>query len=650
MKLSVIIVNYNVRYFLEQCLYAVIKASGKIETEIFVVDNHSVDGSCAMVKEKFPNVTLIDNQQNVGFAKANNQAIRISKGEYVLLLNPDTVVEEDTFTQVIGFMDSHPDAGGLGVKMIDGKGNFLPESKRGLPTPSVAFYKIFGLSKLFPSSKTFNKYHLGFLNKDEIHEIEVLSGAFMLLRKEALNKTGLLDEEFFMYGEDIDLSYRLMLAGYKNYYYPKTTIIHYKGESTKKGSINYVRMFYNAMAIFARKHFSKGNADLFTFFITLAIWFRALLAIASRFLKNMATPLLDGVIIYAGFYIITHYWEGYKYHGDGSYPKIFTWYVVPAYIIVWLFSLYYVGGYSKHVKIKNIFKGIGFGAILVLVFYALLSETMRFSRAIILIGTVWTLFSIPTLRFVLHFTGIPFFRLHKYRKKRIILAGSVEECYRVEKLLQKSGIPFELSGFVTTNGNCRTEIFIGSIDELPEIVQIHKIDEIIFCSRDIPSANVIRSMVALSAMNVDYKIAGPESIAIIGSNSIDSSGDLYEVHFNSIAVEINRRNKRLLDIVFSIFLLAFLPIFVFIVKKPLGLIRNICQVFFGLKTWVGYIENERNKMLPSLKKSVLHPEPTDNVNEIDNALAAQLNLMYAKDYKVNIDIAIILKKLKYMGS
>ena len=649
MKLSVVIVNYNVKHFLEQCLYSVLKASENIETEIFVVDNHSVDGSCSMVKEKFPNVILIDNQQNVGFAKANNQAIRRSKGEYVLLLNPDTVVQEDTFARVIDFMEKNSEAGGLGVKMIDGKGNFLPESKRGLPTPSVAFYKIFGFSKLFPSSKTFNKYHLGYLNKDEIHEVEVLSGAFMLLRKEALNKSGLLDEDFFMYGEDIDLSYRLILAGYKNYYFPKTTIIHYKGESTKKGSVNYVRMFYRAMAIFARKHFSKGNADLFSFFITLAIWFRAFIAVVSRFLKNLATPLFDGIIIYVGFYFITQYWENYKYNGDGSYPKLFLWYLVPAYILVWLFSVYYAGGYSKHVKIKNVIKGIGVGALLVLVFYSLLSETMRFSRAIVLIGTVWIFISVPAGRFILHLTKIPMFRLHKYRKKRIVLAGSNEECKRVQTLLAKSSVPFDLAGLVSIIKNdCKNEC-IGTLDELPEIVQIHKIDEIIFCSRDIPSTNVIQSMVTLSGLNVDYKIAGPESIAIIGSNSIDTAGDLYEVHFNSIATEMNRRNKRLLDVVFSVLFLIFIPVAVFIVKKPLGLLRNIFQVLFGVKSWVGYLENERNKMLPVLKKGVICPEPAGNKSEIDKELASKINLMYAKDYKVNIDVAVIFKKIKYLG-
>ncbi|MBU1578674.1 MAG: glycosyltransferase family 2 protein, partial [Bacteroidetes bacterium] len=209
MKLSIVIVNYNVEHFLEQCLYSVRKAVKDIEAEIFVVDNNSVDGSLRMLREKFPEVVLIDNKENLGFSKANNQAIRRSEGEYVLLLNPDTVVEDDTFTKVISFMDSHPDAGGLGVKMVDGKGNFLPESKRGLPTPATAFYKIFGFASLFPRSKRFSKYHLGYLDKNQIHEVDVLAGAFMLMRKAVLDKTGLLDEAFFMYGEDIDLSYRI---------------------------------------------------------------------------------------------------------------------------------------------------------------------------------------------------------------------------------------------------------------------------------------------------------------------------------------------------------------------------------------------------------------------------------------------------------
>jgi len=219
------------------------------------VDNNSVDGSEEMVKEKFPGVCFIANKENVGFARANNQAISRSTGEFILLLNPDTVVEEDTFIKCIRFMDEHPEAGAMGVKMLDGKGNFLPESKRSFPTPTVAFYKAFGLSRLFPRSKTFARYHLGHFSENETHEVEVLSGAFMFIRKSAIDKAGLLDENFFMYGEDIDLSYRITQGGYKNYYFAESNIIHYKGESTKKSSVNYVFVFYRAMIIFAKKHF-----------------------------------------------------------------------------------------------------------------------------------------------------------------------------------------------------------------------------------------------------------------------------------------------------------------------------------------------------------------------------------------------------------
>jgi len=216
MKLSIVIVNYNVKYFLEHCLQSVYDALDGITSEVFVVDNVSSDNSVAMLRERFPEVKLICNKENVGFARANNQAIQASTGEYVLLLNPDTVVQFDTFRKSIDFMDRHPDAGGLGITMIDGSGNYLPESKRGFPSPWVAFCKAFGLTALFPKSGLFAGYYLGHLDKDKTHAVDVLAGAYMLMRREALNKTGLLDETFFMYGEDIDLSYRIVQAGYKN--------------------------------------------------------------------------------------------------------------------------------------------------------------------------------------------------------------------------------------------------------------------------------------------------------------------------------------------------------------------------------------------------------------------------------------------------
>ena len=351
MELSVIIVNYNVKHFLEQCLFSVRQALTDINGEVIIVDNNSVDGSGLMVREKFPEYIYIQNQENKGFSKANNQGIKQAKGQYILLLNPDTVVEEDTFRKCIKFMDSHPEAGAMGVKMIDGKGRFLPESKRSLPKPSVAFYKIFGLSKLFPNSRIFGRYNLGFLSQDQIHEVDILPGAFMFLRKKTLQQTGILDEDYFMYGEDIDLSYRIIQSGLKNYYYPETTIIHYKGESTKKSSLNYVALFYKAMIIFADKHFSKSNANMLSFFIRGAIYFRAAISVIKRVFGNIILPLADITAIYAGYLFMTPLWEKIKFPEGGQYPREFLHFIVPGYILIWIITNYLWGGYDRPIMI-----------------------------------------------------------------------------------------------------------------------------------------------------------------------------------------------------------------------------------------------------------------------------------------------------------
>lgn len=253
-QVSVVIVNYNVKYFVEQCLYSVQAATKGWNVDVYVVDNHSTDGSVDYLRPLFPEVNFIENKENVGFAKANNQAFRICKGEYVLMLNPDTVIGEESLRSLCYFMDEHPETGAIGLKMLNANGVFLAESKRSFPTPKVSFYKLFGFSKLFPNSPKYASYALSYLSPDEQHEVDVLSGAFMLMRHEALYNIGFLDEDFFMYGEDIDLSYRFIQAGYKNYYIPER-MLHYKGESTQKISYHFLKRFYGAMLIFYKKHY-----------------------------------------------------------------------------------------------------------------------------------------------------------------------------------------------------------------------------------------------------------------------------------------------------------------------------------------------------------------------------------------------------------
>ena len=288
MKLSVVIVNYNVKEELTFCLSSVQQALQDIEGEVFVVDNHSADGSCDVIKTLFPWVTLIENAENLGFARANNIAIKKSCGEYVLLLNPDTVVEQDTFSKMLAFMDEHDNCGGLGVKMLDAQGTFLPESKRGIPTPWVAFCKLFGLYKLFPKSEKCNRYYLSNIPQDLVAEVEILAGACMLLRKSVLDEVGLLDETYFLYGEDVDISYRILQAGYKNYYFPETSIIHLKGASTKKLEVKSVREFYRSMEIFCERHFTQYN-KLFLFFVKIGINVRMAFAMLGLFVRKLFT-------------------------------------------------------------------------------------------------------------------------------------------------------------------------------------------------------------------------------------------------------------------------------------------------------------------------------------------------------------------------
>ena len=289
LKLSVIIVNYNVKFYLEQCLLSVLKATKDIETEVFVVDNHSRDGSVDYLTARFPNIRIIAGIHNLGFSRANNIAIKQCRGEYVLLLNPDTIVGEGVMREVVDFMDCHPQAGGAGVRMLKTDGTDAMESRRGLPTPLTSLYKMVGLCARFPKSRRFGRYYMGYLPWDQLARIDIISGAFFMVRHSALNAVGLLDEDFFMYGEDVDLSYRLLKGGFENWYVP-ARILHYKGESTHKSSFRYVHVFYDAMFIFFRKHYGHLSV-LFSLPIKVAILLKATVSLfrmqASRVRRSL---------------------------------------------------------------------------------------------------------------------------------------------------------------------------------------------------------------------------------------------------------------------------------------------------------------------------------------------------------------------------
>ncbi len=635
-QLSVIIVNYNVRYFLEQSLHSVMRAIRHIDAEVWVVDNNSVDGSMEMVKTLFPAVKCIENKENLGFSKANNQAIRSSNARYVLLLNPDTVLQDNTLEKCVAFMDEHPDAGGLGVRMIDGKGKFLPESKRGLPSPAVAFYKMTGLSKLFPKSKIFGRYHLKYLDENSIHLVDVLSGAFMMLRSETLEKTGLLDEDFFMYGEDIDLSYRITQAGYRNYYFPYTTIIHYKGESTKKRSANYVKVFYNAMVLFAQKHYSQSIAGRFNVFIQMAIYLRAALALVYRAVSSALLPLLDFLLIYAGYFGITRYWEEYNKYVKGFYPDTYFALHIPVYIAVVLFCLYLSGGYDKPVSVRRIVRGAAVGALITFSAYAFLPKTFQFSRAILLLGCAWSMAAPLLLRLLYHFLKTGKTQLSEADSYRIALVAGPKESERVEGLLTRSMVKMDAITRVSPD-NSRPEGFAGSMEQIAEVVDIFKVNLVIFSAADVPSENIMEVMSRLSDRSVQFKIVPEGSQFVIGSNSKNERGELFtlDLTFTIENLEI-RRKKRIFDLAVAGILLMLFPVLVML-QQGRYLLRHWIMVATGKETWVSYAGRPNTDYLPRLKPGCLFPGMVYTNQELESAI----NLAYARDYHVYMDLQTI---------
>jgi O-antigen biosynthesis protein len=533
MKLSVIIVNYNVRSFLEQCLHSVLKGMENTEGEIIVIDNNSFDGSDSMVRNTFPQVNLIVNKENIGFAKANNIGIKASKGEFILILNPDTIIEENTLRQCLKFMEEHPKAGALGPKMIDGRGNFLPESKRGLPTPSTAFFKISGLNRLFPQSPVFNRYYLGHLPLNSTTKVDVLTGAFLFVRREVLDKTGLFDECFFMYGEDVDLSYRITLAGYENYYFPETTIIHYKGESTKRGSLNYVLVFYKAMKIFTHKHFKGQNAWWFLLLIDFAIYFRAFLSLLHRATKKIFPVVLDSIVFYAVLFLLVNFWEEWHFNNPSYFSSKMFYLVLPVYVLVWQLSLLIFKSYATPYKIMHTVKGIIAGSVIILTIYALLPENMRYSRAIPVIGTVAIMVAAMLTKYLLHFSGIKEYVLYTKNSKKIAIIGKLNESQRIQHLLSHVNIKPEQIELIYPSAIDIPEPFVYNLSKIEQLIKEKRIDEIIFCARDVASEEIIKQMKKLTPTGVAFKIATQGSNTVIGSNSSRTSGEIYTIKIDS---------------------------------------------------------------------------------------------------------------------
>lgn len=647
MKLSVIIVNYNVKYFLEHCLHSVQKAVQNIEAEIIVVDNNSSDGSVEYLKERFAEVVFMENRENLGFGRANNRGLEQCSGDYILFLNPDTIVSEDSFQKCIDVFESDPSVGAIGVRMVDGSGVFLKESKRAFPSPTNSLYKLFGLSSLFPRSAVFSEYHLGNLDEHANHEVDVLSGAFMMVRKKVLDKTGGFDKTFFMYGEDIDLSYRIQKAGYKNYYLADTTIIHFKGESTNKGSLNYVKMFYQAMAIFVKKHYGGAKRGLFVFLLQFGIWLRALLSVFSGFVRKTGLVVMDAALFLSSFWLVKALWSNFI-KTETVYPATLLWVVFSVFTIsylavAWLWGLYDKAGY----KTKNIIYAAAVAIVLLMAFYSLLPEHYRFSRGIVLAGSALGFTLALVLRLLLTSGGV----IKTSEKDTLHLVGLVvgnnKEYESVLDILKKKGEAAGIIGRVgplSADGN-----IVGNLQNLKQIQKQTQAQKIVFCTASPGYKPVIEAMETLPR-KLFYRFYDHEAGTIISSHFKNGSGaaDMEEKNLR-LNDPFQRRLKRLFDVSVSLFFLLTFPLHLFLVRKPLGFLYNIFSVLTGKNTWVGYAS--KPPRLAALKPGIIsiNGPVVRGVNAHHHKYAHRLDNWYAREYSTAIDLSRLVTFYRQLG-
>ncbi|MEM1054082.1 MAG: glycosyltransferase family 2 protein [Bacteroidota bacterium] len=677
---SVVIVTYNVREFLEQALESVQRASTGLRVETWVVDNDSADGSVEMVRQRFPDVHLIANEENVGFATANNQALRQMNGRYALVLNPDTILQEDTLRELVTFMDANPETGAAGCRILNPDGTFAPESRRAFPTPAVAFFRLTGLSRLFPDSPTIGRYNLTYLPQDEVCEVDALSGSCMMVRREAILEdgsgfkvqgspsvapvaelrtpnpelrcaAGLFDEAFFMYGEDLDWCYRIQQAGWKIQYTPSTQIVHYKGESTKKGDLRYVRLFYGAMLRFVEKHLTasgqrpagRAASLLLALGIRAGILARAGMAAAARLASAVAAPFADGALAWTALALAAVAWSlprGFSF--DPSFYAI----VLPLYTIALLLGIGGAGGYGRRaMRLRPVAIGAGVGFLAVATVTFLLPH-LAFSRATVLTGFALAAVLLGIRRLL----G----RRRRTGPRRALVVGTGAEAERLVRLAQ-GRLPLEVVGFVGERTSEASVPHVGPTRQLRDLVRLNGASEVVFAADALTNTAILAGMRDLRDLPVDLKILAQHRDRIIGKANVEDLSAPLMAAERAVAPLRSRLVRRALEVPIALTGLLLHPILRPLARRAPAESRRrrlahftakLPSVLAGRRALVGYDPSQTHPpkawgLLPGVVSilDTLEAPPTTIVD------AHRAYWAYARNQSAALDVDILLRAL-----
>jgi len=688
MDLTIIIVNYNVKEFLEQSIISIKKSCKAIQYELFIVDNASSDGSVELIRRKFPEIDLIANTENRGFAAANNQAIKQAQGDYILLINPDTIVQEDSFSVILDFFKKQPDCGMVGCKIMNPDGSLQLACRRSFPTPWVAFTKIIGLSKLLPNSKLFGRYNLTYLNPDETYEVEAISGSFMFVRREVVDDVGYLDESFFMYGEDLDWCFRIREAGWKIYYVPKTKIIHFKGESSKKSDIDLILQFYRAMKLFVEKHYHHRYLHVPQWLLMLGISLRASLTFLGKFFIWVLPGLIDFVLLNLSmiFGILI------RFHNLAHLRAYLI--VMAVYTSIWLLCLMIVGSYgrTKFSTLRTIY-GILIGLILnaSLTFFF---NQYAFSRAVVLISGTLNILLLGGWRFGLKILSwrriFPFKNLpgRTWLGRRTLIVAPVESGQRIAaKLKERLDTGYEICGVVSPETDSFNEKYrvvprLGDLKYLDAIIKQTRAQEVIFSTEKISYDQILEIIAHTKQRGIIFKLIPTSMDVIIGKASIEYIGDLPLMDIDyKLNQPINIYLKRIFDVMFSLFALAvFLPEILFLTlikrikleKKHIYTLNSqqvtisefsdanlttrqrklpyLWSVLAGKLSIVGseifeVNNNEKSNLCIELKPGLTGLYQINKRTALADIDCERYNLYYLKNYSFILDIEIIIKSI-----
>ena len=656
MDISIIIVNYNVKEFVLNLLDSLDKATKTLRSEIIIIDNASDDGSQDVIKQKYPSVRLIENKKNVGFGAANNQGMQMASGKYFVLINPDTIVREDTFTTLINFFEKHDDTGMAGCKVLNPDGSLQLPCRRGFPGPWTSFTKIVGLGKLFPKSKLFARYNLTFLDENETYEVDAISGSFMMLRREVFGITKGFDPQFFMYGEDLDLCYRTQRAGYKVFYVHETEIIHYKGESTKRSSLDETRVFYEAMHLFVKKHFS--SSFLVEMILQMAIVMRKLVAFANLYKFMIVAFVIDFLFGISAFLFAESIYSNERWIGFPDFVKPYI-YIIPSFLVVFIS---FIGGAYRKAGFSVLRSLISLVLSIVLITsMTFFLKQFAFSRAVVLIAAVFMFIIYMGWRII----AKSVFRIglsQNERRSRTLVVGTGENALKLAKKLKASLT--SLHQIIGMIGKSSKELgisidnfaVVGSLENMKKVIIENKIDKVIFASEELSFNQMFSVVSSCQGVNVDFLVAGNETDYLVGKSSVSMLDNipLLKVYYN-ISSSAYKFSKFVFDFSLSVAILLFVYPFV-AVGKLLGIAKggfskfifSVPKIMTGKLSFVGPENNSYYEGLYLGKKGITGLWFIENIDRNDNEEKIKLDIFYAKNQNVWLDIEIISRTLSKM--